>query len=146
MRIILFKEKKMVKKFVMISALVIACFGLFYIYGCENDAMTGAAVGTAAGAGIGQLAGRNTGSTLIGAAVGGGAGYLIGNESDKKKTVAETQNLREEMNTVTVNVNNSNGSVVQVKLRKSGIGYLGPRGEYYNSLPTSEQLKPIYGF
>ena len=117
-----------------------------FFAGCESDAQTGALIGTAAGAGIGQLAGKSTEATLIGAAVGGGAGYMIGNEQDKKKTKAEMESLRQEMNTVTVNVTNSNGSVSQVKLKKQGTGYVGPRNEFYDHLPTSEELKPIYGF
>jgi len=50
------------------------------------------------------------------------------------------------MNTMTVNITNSNGSVSQVVLRKQGVGYVGPRGEFYDHLPTGEELKPIYGF
>jgi hypothetical protein len=71
---------------------------------------------------------------------------MLGNEGDKKKTQAEMDNLRQEMNTVTVNVTNSNGSVSPVVLRKQGVGYVGPRGEYYNHLPAPEELKPVYGF
>ncbi len=136
----------MAKKWITIWAAVVLCLGLAFFVGCESDAQTGAGVGALAGAGIGQLAGRNTESTLIGAAVGGTAGYMIGNEQDKKKAKAETDALRQEMNTVTVNVTNSNGSITPVTLKKQGVGYVGPRGEYYNKLPTSEQLKPIYGF
>lgn len=103
-----------------------------------------------AGAGIGAIVGHQSGHTaegaLIGGAVGAGGGYIIGNEGDKKKTQAEMDNLRQEMNTVTVNVTNSNGSVSQVVLRKQGVGYVGPRGEYYNHLPAPEELKPVYGF
>jgi len=121
--------------------------GSAFFAGCESDAQTGAAIGALAGAGIGQLAGGDTESTLIGAAVGGGAGYMIGSEQDKKKTKAEMDSLRQEMNTVTVNITNSNGSISQVKLRKQGVGYVGPRGEYYDKLPTEEQLKQAgYGF
>ena len=98
------------------------------------------------GAGIGQLAGGDTESTLIGAAVGGGAGYMLGNERDKKEAAAERDAIRQEMNIITVNVTNSNGSIIPVKLKKQGVGYLGPRGEYYDKLPTEEQLRPIYGF
>lgn len=123
-----------------------ACAVLVFSIGCESDAQTGAGVGALAGAGVGQLAGGDTESTLIGAAVGGGAGYIIGNEQDKKKTESEMEELRQEMNTVTVNVTNSNGSIIPVKLRKQGVGYIGPRGEYYSTLPTSEDLRPIYGF
>jgi hypothetical protein len=114
--------------------------------GCESDAQTGAGIGALAGAGIGALAGGSTESTLIGAAVGGGAGYMLGSEGDKKKTKQEMEDLRSEMNTVTVNVTNSNGSIIPVKLRKQGVGYVGPRGEYYDKLPTEDQLRPIYGF
>ncbi|UCF00507.1 MAG: hypothetical protein JSV82_08485 [Planctomycetota bacterium] len=113
--------------------------------GCESDAQTGAGLGALAGAGIGQLAGGDTESTLIGAAVGGGAGYIIGSEQDKKKanaqTKAEIDSLRQEMNTVTINITNPNGSITPVTLRKQGLGYIGPKGEYYSKLPTEEQLK-----
>ena len=49
------------------------------------------------------------------------------------------------MNVVIVYVTNSNGSVSQVRLKKQGVGYVGPKGEYYNHLPTPEELKPVYG-
>ena len=99
-----------------------------------------------AGAGIGQLAGGDTEATLIGAAVGGATGYMLGNEGDKKKAQAERDGLHQEMNTVMVKVTNSNGSIIQVPLRKQGIGYIGTRGEYYATLPTEDQLRPVYGF
>ena len=119
---------------------------LVSVAGCESDAQTGALIGTVAGAGIGQLAGGDTEATLIGAAVGGGAGYILGNEGDKKKAAAERNQLRQEINTLTVNITNSNGSISPVRLTKQGVGYVGPRGEYYDQLPTQDQLRPIYGF
>jgi len=136
----------MTKSSITILMIVAVSLGLAFFAGCESDAQTGAAIGSLAGAGIGQLAGRSTESTLIGAAVGGGAGYMIGSEQDKKKAAADRENIRQEMNTVMVNVTNSNGSVIQVPLKKQGVGYVGPRGEYYQTLPTGEELKPIYGF
>ena len=120
--------------------------GLAFFAGCESDAQTGTLLGSGIGAGIGALAGGSTESTLIGAAVGGGAGYMLGNEGDKKKAATDRAAIRDEMNIVTVNVTNSNGSIIQVRLRKQGVGYVGPRGEYYAKLPTEEQLKPVYGF
>ena len=120
--------------------------GLTICAGCESDAGTGSAIGALAGAGIGQLAGGDTESTLIGAAVGGGAGYMLGNEQDKKKTQQEMADLRAEQNTITIWITNSNGSQTPVKLRKEGPGYVGPRGERYSSLPTKEQLQKVYGF
>ena len=136
----------MAKDLVLILMAVAVSLGLAFVAGCESDAQTGALIGTAVGAGAGQAIGGDTESTLIGAAVGGGAGYMIGSEQDKKKTKAEIDALRQDMNIVTVNITNSNGSVSQVLLRKQGVGYVGPRGEYYNTLPTEEELKPIYGF
>ncbi len=118
--------------------------------GCESEAQKGAGIGALAGAGIGAIAGHQSGKAgqgaLIGGAVGAGAGYILGNEGDKKRTQEEMDQLKNEMNTVTVNVTNSNGSIIPVKLRKQGVGYVGPRGEYYNTLPTEDQLRPIYGF
>jgi len=118
----------------------------FFVTGCESDAQTGAVIGGLAGTGIGQLAGGHTEATLIGAAVGTGAGYMIGNESDKAKTRAEMYAMRRDMNTRLVSVTNSNGSIVQVRVRRYGVGWLGPRGEYYPSMPSSGQLRPVYGF
>ena len=118
--------------------------------GCESEAGKGAGIGALAGAGIGAIAGHQSGHTaegaLIGGAVGGGAGYMIGNEGDKKKQQAEMGSMREEMNVVMVNITNSNGSVSQVRLMKQGTGYVGPKGEFYNHLPTETELRPVYGF
>ena len=136
----------MIKGVVTILVVFVVSFGLAFLAGCESDAQTGALLGSGIGAGIGQLAGRDTESTLIGAAIGGGAGYMIGSESDKKKAAAERAALRQEINTVTVNITNSNGSISQVRLSRQGVGYIGPRGEYYDHLPTGDELKPIYGF
>jgi hypothetical protein len=131
---------------IKILVTVITSLSLLIVTGCESDAQTGALIGTAAGAGIGQLAGRDTEGTLIGAAIGGGVGYIFGNEQDKKKTDAQMAALQHEMNSVTVHVTNSNGSIVAVKLQRSGPGYIGPRGEYYPTLPSQDQLRPVYGF
>jgi hypothetical protein len=137
--------KKMLKKLLQIG-LVCAVGGVLVTAGCESDAGNTGLIGTAVGAGVGALAGGNTEATLIGAAVGGGAGYAIGNESDKKKTREEINAVRAEQDVVTVWLTNTNGSQVAVKLRKDGPGYIGPRGERYPSLPTEEQLRPVYGF
>jgi len=136
----------MIKSLMTILMVAAATVALGFFVGCESDAQTGAAIGALAGAGVGQLAGGDTESTLIGAAVGGGAGYMLGNEQDKKKAAADRESIRQEMNTVMVKVTNSNGSIIQVPLRKQGVGYVGPRGEYYEKLPTEDQLRPVYGF
>ena len=114
--------------------------------GCATDAQTGALGGGLLGAAAGQAIGGDTESTLIGAGVGAGAGYMIGNERDKANAARERQMIGEMANTQVVNVQNSNGSTTPVTLRRVGSRWIGPRGEEYMSLPTSAQLKPIYGF
>ncbi len=136
----------MAKRLMTICVTVAVSLALAFIVGCQSDAQVGSALGALAGAGIGQLAGGDTEATLIGAAVGGAAGYMLGNEGDKKKAQVERDGLRHEMNTVMVKVTNSNGSIIQVPLRKQGVGYIGTRGEYYATLPTEDQLRPVYGF
>ncbi|OHB53236.1 MAG: hypothetical protein A2Y07_11255 [Planctomycetes bacterium GWF2_50_10] len=128
-------------------------FGMIFVSGCETKAQTGAGVGALAGAGLGAIIGHQSGNAglgaLIGGAAGAGGGYLIGNEGDKKDAKKETQAqlnaVRDEANTVVINVTNSNGSITPVILRRSGNVYIGPKGEQYTTLPTAENLKPIYG-
>jgi len=136
----------MAKDLVTILMIVTVSLGSAFVAGCGSGAQTGSVIGALAGAGIGQLAGGDTESTLIGTAIGGGIGYMLGNEGDKKNAQADRDYLRQEMNTVLVKVTNSNGSIVQVPLRRQGIGYVGTRGEFYSTLPTEDQLRPVYGF
>ena len=46
---------------------------------------------------------------------------------------------------VTVNVPNNNGSYTPVTLTRSGTGFIGPQGEYYQEFPKVRQLKEMYG-
>ncbi len=138
------------KHFVTVSTVFVVSVAIVFATGCQSDAGRGAGIGGLAGAGVGAIIGHQSGHTtegaLIGGGVGAGAGYIIGNERDKKKTEAEMDQLRAEMNNVTVTVTNSNGSKSPVVLRKQGVGYVGPRGEYYDHLPTDEELRPLYAF
>jgi len=110
--------------------------------GCESDAKTGSLIGAGVGAGVGQAVGRDTESSLIGAAIGAGAGYILGNESDKKKRQSQPRASSPTLDEyVTVDIENPNGSVSQVKLKKQGSGYIGPKGEFYDHLPSAEELR-----
>ena len=46
---------------------------------------------------------------------------------------------------ITVWITNSNGSKTTVQLTRRGPWYVGPRGEYYDQMPTNEQLRVVYG-
>ena len=46
---------------------------------------------------------------------------------------------------VTVRINNKNGSTTSIMMVKKGNGYVGPQGEYYEAMPTHEQLNALYG-
>ena len=60
-------------------------------------------------------------------------------------TQDQIENVRQEANTTIVNITNSNGSVTPVTLKRSGNVWIGPKGEQYMSIPTPQQLKPVYG-
>ena len=120
--------------------------GVLIAAGCATKGQTGALLGGAAGAGLGQAFGGDTGSTVAGGALGAGVGYIAGNEMDKADAAAERRMLSEQANTMTVNVRNSNGSTTPVRLRRVGDRWMGPNGEYYDSIPTQEQLRGLYGF
>ena len=132
---------------------IIAVVGLVtvgFTSGCENEAQTDALLGTGIGVGVAALTGGDGSDLMVGGAIGGGAGYLLGNEADKKKTQQKTDDqlstIRAEQNIVSVWITNSNGSQQEVRLRKSGPSFIGPRGEVYSTMPSQEQLKQVYGF
>jgi len=133
----------MANKTTITVTVAIFSLSLLFAPGCESDTQTGTLVGAAVGAGVGQAIGGSTGATLAGAGIGAAGGYMIGREQDKKKArSADVQRLDE----VTVNVVNSNGSITPVRLKKQGAGYVGPKGEYYDHLPSPNELKSAYGF
>ncbi len=136
----------MFKNATTITMMTAAILCVVAVAGCQEGASNGTALGALLGAGVGQLAGGDSEATLIGAAVGAGAGYIFGNESDKEKTQDQIYAVNEQVNSRIVNVTNSNGSVIQVKLQRQGVGWVGTRGEYYPKIPTEDQLRPVYGF
>jgi hypothetical protein len=123
----------------------------------DSSATRSALLGSAAGAGLGAIIGHQSGETGEGAAIGAGVGavggYLIGNEQDKSQQRQRTQVAQAQADaaytaaqTVVINVNNSNGSMTPVTLRREGNVYVGPKEERYNHMPTEEQLRSVYGF
>ncbi len=147
----------MAKKRVTVIVVCIFCLLLAVVAGCESKSKTGAAVGAAGGAAAGQAIGGNTEGTLIGAGVGALGGYFIGRHMDEKDEDEEqelqkvdTADEVEEQgldvgDTVSVNIANSDGSVRTVRLTKTEEGYVGPQGEYYETMPTIDHLEEVYG-
>ncbi|HEG42598.1 MAG TPA: hypothetical protein ENH94_00965 [Phycisphaerales bacterium] len=138
----------MLKKVIEFSMVAAICIAVGLFTGCETEAQNSALLGTAIGAGIGALAGGDSEGALIGGAIGGGIGLMAGKDAEQKKAQQSTQrqiaDLRADQNTVTVWITNSNGSKTEVRLRREGSGFIGPRGERYDSMPTNEQLS-VYG-
>jgi hypothetical protein len=46
---------------------------------------------------------------------------------------------------ITINVSNAHGGYTAVTIKRSGEGFVGPQGEYYNEFPKVEQLRVMYG-
>lgn len=138
--------KKIIVTGVLVSGLALVCSGCENLPEPHRGAGTGAAVGTLGGALVGAATGNWKGA-LIGAAVGGVGGAVVGNEYDKDKMYNKMGQLQSDMNTVIINIHNSNNSITPVYLRRVAPGQLqGPRGEIYQTTPTEEQLKQVYGF
>ena len=143
----------MFKKCVMYMLVLSLVLSSVLVSGCEKKWQSGTLIGAGAGAAIGQVAGGNTEATLIGAGVGALAGGLIGgamDSSDSKKADEKKKDSSvasaSDQNTVTVWLTNPNGSQTPVRLTRNADGsYTGPKGERYQTMPTEEQLKPVYG-
>ncbi len=143
----------MLKNSVMCVLVLSVVLSSVLVSGCEKKWQSGTLIGAGAGAAIGQAAGGNTEATLIGAGVGALAGGLIGgamDNSDEKKADEKKKDSAvasaSDQNTVTVWLTNPNGSQTPVRLTRNADGsYTGPKGERYQTMPTEEQLKPVYG-
>ena len=116
---------------------------------CEtmNNQTAGTLGGAALGGTLGAIAGNNIDGlgTAGGAAIGAGLGGLVGNRMGAQQD--QINDIDSRVNYMTVSVQNSNGSVTPVQLRRvQGDIWAGPRGEQYNGVPSSNQLRGAYGF
>lgn len=137
---------------------------LVALSGCNpyNNEGEGAAAGGALGALAGGVIGHQSHDTgagmLIGGAVGAVTGAAIGSTIQKEPppppvvveqpapvVMAQVPTTTYSGDSVTVNVPNSNGGYTAVVLKRSGNGYVGPQGEYYDQVPTTAQLQAMYG-
>jgi hypothetical protein len=116
--------------------------------GCQ-DTGSGALIGAGAGAGAGAILGNNVDglSKGEGAAIGAVAGGLLGGTmGNQQQQINQARGEAAAANTYVVNVQNSNGSVTPVTLRRVADGWQGPRGEIYPGMPTEQDLNGAYGF
>ena len=139
---------------------------LAVLSGCANPynnegegAVTGGVLGAVAGGVIGHQSHDTGAGMLIGGAVGALAGAAVGSQIQKPEpppaqvvvtqsapvVVAQGPSTTYSGDTVTVNVPNNNGGYTAVVLKRSGNGYVGPQGEYYDQVPSTEQLQAMYG-
>ena len=109
------------------------------------------AVGTGMGAALGAVLGNNLGNSrndrelgiAAGALLGGVVGHQVGSQQEMRSQV---NYLQQQQFITTVWVENSNGSKTPVQLRQTEGGqFVGPRGEYYPTMPTQDQLRKAYG-
>jgi len=134
----------MLRKLIATLTVLIIGLNLVLVSGCQTTAQTGALVGGAAGAGIGAAV-SDTKGALIGGALGAGGGYLVGHGMDKKDQSREAVSGQQASDTVTIKIPNEDGTTTPVTLKRSGDVWVGPKGETYKNIPTSEELRPTYG-
>jgi uncharacterized membrane protein YebE (DUF533 family) len=135
-----------------VLVVTVGCASMDSGYRENREAVNGAVLGTALGTGLGLALGNNTGlgrtaGALGGAALGGLAGGYVGDQMKDKRDIQQQQaQMVDQMNSVTVNIKNSNGSISPVIIRRVGPFFVGPRGEYYSEMPTEAQLEKVYSF
>lgn len=135
----------------MMPVLAVVVLGAVFLSGCATSAGKGAGIGAIGGsllgAGAGAIIGHQSGhaaegaaiGAVSGAAVGGGTGYAVGKRMDSKKEQAAR-----DAGAVTINVHNSDGSFIPVKLVRKDNAWVGPQGEFYLKIPTEKQLRKRY--
>ena len=149
--------KKYLYAFSMVTLLA-AVSGCANPYNNEGEvAVTGGVLGAMAGGIIGHQSHDTAAGVLIGGALGAVAGAAVGSQMQKPEppppvqpvVVAQTASVVPTTtysgDTVTVNVTNLSGGYTAVVLKRSGNGYIGPQGEFYNEVPSTAQLQAMYG-
>jgi hypothetical protein len=151
------------KKYFYVAMMILA---VPVISGCNpynnegEGAATGGALGMLAGGIIGHQSHDTGAGMLIGGALGAVTGAAVGSTIQKPEPPPQEVVVAQPApvvvsqaaptttysgDTVTVNVPNSSGGLTAVVLKRSGNGYLGPQGEYYDQVPSTAQLQAMYG-
>jgi hypothetical protein len=82
------------------------------------------------------------GVTVLGVSLGIGAS--VGPKQEVVYVEKETAEA-EKVDSITVNLINSDRTITPVLFKASGDGWVGPQGEYYASIPSVKKLKVLYG-
>ena len=152
--------KKYFYSFVVI--LYIAAIAGCNPYNNEGEgAATGGALGMLAGGIIGNQTHNAGTGMLIGGAVGAVTGAAVGSQIQKPvyeqprqqvvvaqpapAVISQPASTTYSGDTVTISIPNNSGGYTSVVLRRSGNGYVGPQGEYYDQVPSTTQLQAMYG-
>ena len=148
----------MKRTYTAVSIVALSALALSLTAGCASpeyqarqSEVNSSVIGAALGGVLGGVLGNNLGdgrNQVLGAALGSALGGWTGNQLGQGQdfTRRRIESLEQAQNTVTINIHNTNGSYTPVALRKYANEYVGPRGEYYTTLPTEAQLKSVYGF
>lgn len=135
----------------MVAVLAVAGLALSQTGCLTTESERGTAIGSGLGAGMGAVLGNNWGHSrndrelgiAAGAILGGLVGHAYGTQKEMQGQLNAVQ-TGQQMETVWIT--NSNGSRTPILLRKvEGGQFVGPRGEYYPSRPTEQQLHAVYG-
>jgi hypothetical protein len=125
-------------------------------YNNEGEgAATGGALGALAGGIIGHQSHDTGAGMLIGGALGAVTGAAVGSQVQKPvyeepapgPVVSQPAmpGVVYAGDTATVNVPTQSGGYTSVVLKRSGNGWVGPQGEYYDQIPSEDQLQAMYG-
>ena len=106
----------MLKHAFILTIITIGSMGILMLAGCQSDTRHEDIVDSTVETGTGQVTGDQI--------------YSTGVNKDN----------------ITVWITNSNGSKTPITLKRSGAGYIGPRNEVYQALPTEAEIKKVYGF
>ena len=128
-------EKQAFIKLISVVIILALCMS---ICGCNENlrlypVYKAALIGGLVGAFVGHQHDEDCTGAIVGAIVGGTGCYL--------KQVDE---LKEAEN-ITLNVTNNEGKIIQVALKYKDGFYICTNGEQYNSIPSQEELRVVFG-
>ncbi len=127
---------------------------VFFYSGCTTTekhtgagGVGGGVIGAAVGHNFGDGAGDRDKGALIGAVVGALVENQLGRQAQQQQNMQnQIQYLQDKQSSNIIWITNSNGSKTPVKfVHAQGGQWIGPRGEYDDSIPDQKTLTNVYG-